>query len=87
MMRHMAVFCFGMPLANIFKAVTLTPAKAIGYEVTIGVLEVGREADITVLEVTDWEEVAEDSVGNKRTLEKIIKPKMVWKNGIMKKIM
>ena len=86
MMRHMAVFCFGMPLANIFKAVTLTPAKAIGYEVTIGVLEVGREADITILEVTDWAEVAEDSVENKRTLEKIMKTKTVWRNGIMKKM-
>ena len=75
-----------MPLADIIKAVTLTPATAVAYDDTIGVLEVGREADITVLEVVDEDEVAEDTVGNKKTLTKMIKAKMVWKNGNMQEI-
>lgn len=41
----------GMPLADVIRASTSTPAKAIGYADKIGTLEVGREADIAVLEI------------------------------------
>ena len=72
----------GMPLSDIIKAVTVTPAKAIGYGETIGVLEVGREADITLLEVVV--EVVEDAMGNIRTVMKIIQPRGVWRYEIRK---
>ena len=76
-----------MPVADIIKAVTLTPAKAIGYEETIGVLEVGKDADVTVLEIVDREEMVEDAVGNKRVLKQIFQPKFVWRKGIKKDIL
>ena len=73
-------------MSDIIKAVTVTPAKAIGYGETIGVLEVGREADITLLEVVEQEEVVEDAMGNQRTVMKMIQPRGVWRNGIRKNI-
>ena len=41
----------GMPLAEVIRASTSTPAKAIGYGDKIGCLQVGLEADIAVLEI------------------------------------
>jgi hypothetical protein len=41
----------GMPLAEVIRASTSTPAKAIGYADKIGTLRVGLEADVAVLEI------------------------------------
>ena len=41
----------GMPLAEVIRASTSTPAKAIGYADKIGTLKVGLEADVVVLEI------------------------------------
>ena len=41
----------GMPLAEVIRASTSTPAKAIGYAGKIGTLQVGLEADVAVLEI------------------------------------
>ena len=41
----------GMPLAEVIRASTSTPAKAIGYADKIGTLKVGLEADVAVLEI------------------------------------
>ena len=49
-------------------------------------LEVSREADITLLEVVEQEEVVEDAMGNQRTVMKMIQPRGVWRNGIRKNI-
>lgn len=41
----------GMPLAEVIRASTSTPAKSIGYAGKIGTLQVGLEADVAVLEI------------------------------------
>ena len=50
----------GMPLMEVVRAVTATPAKVIGWEGKIGHLAVGAVADITVLRRSEsplWLEV------------------------------
>jgi dihydroorotase len=43
----------GMPLTEVIRAVTSTPAKAIGWESKIGSLTPGKEADVTVLKLVE----------------------------------
>ena len=71
-----------MTLESVLKAVTLTPAKAVDMDKQIGVLDVDKETDVTVLKMIDQENMVEDAVGNKRTLKKAIMPIMVWRNGV-----
>ena len=56
----------GLELDDIITDCTVNAARAIGWEDRLGVLEVGREADVAVLEVLDEEATLEDSVGNRR---------------------
>ena len=55
---------------NCLKAVTQKPSEVIKRQHEIGSLNIGMEADVTILRLVDAEEVAEDSNGNKRTLKK-----------------
>lgn len=55
----------GMEEADIFRAVTSTPAKALGREAEWGCLETGRKADITVLEYSDEGFDLTDKAGNR----------------------
>ena len=57
----------GLELDEIIGNCTVNAARAIGWDDRIGVLEIGREADVAVLEVLDEEATLEDSVGNRRT--------------------
>lgn len=41
---------FGIPLADAVKAASYTPAKAIGMDKKIGVLDINRDADIVILD-------------------------------------
>lgn len=50
----------GMPLTEVIRAVTSTPAKAIGWESKIGSLTPGKEADITVLKLMEDPIMLED---------------------------
>ena len=63
-------------------AVTYTAAKAINRHGQIGVLCVGREADITVFKVnTDATEIGVDAFGKERTMKMVIEPKFVLRAG------
>jgi dihydroorotase len=53
----------GLPLAQVIAAATTTPAKVIGWDDRIGRLEVGREADLAVLELRAERTLLRDSVG------------------------
>lgn len=55
----------GMEEANIFRAVTSAPAKILGKETQWGSLEVGRKADIAVLEYADEGFAFTDKAGNR----------------------
>ena len=76
-----------MPLPDIIKAVTVSPAQAVGFQDTIGMLEIGKIADITALEIVEREVSVEDALGNIRNLTKIFVPKIVWRKGIRKDIL
>lgn len=54
----------GMREEDIFKAVTVTPARVLGKEEAWGGLSVGRTADIAVFEYTSEEFSLTDKAGN-----------------------
>ena len=53
----------GLSLERIIAACTNNPARAVGWHDRIGSLEVGREADIAVLQILDDPVMLRDSVG------------------------
>ncbi len=53
----------GLKIEEIIARCTINPARAIGWHDRIGSLEVGREADIAVLKITDEATTLRDSVG------------------------
>lgn len=73
----------GMPLYEIIKAVTSTPAKVIGKEDSVGSLGPGRMADVSVLRVREWGDGVqlEDCHLEMRKLTKVIEPVGVWREG------
>lgn len=75
-----------MPLTDIISAVTEAPARAVGWQDRLGLLQPGRQADITVLQLADADIMVEDSLGNKRKVNKTFIPKMVFKCGVLHKI-
>ncbi|HUC99464.1 MAG TPA: amidohydrolase/deacetylase family metallohydrolase [Candidatus Polarisedimenticolaceae bacterium] len=56
----------GLSLERIIAACTNNPARAVGWHDGIGSLEVGREADIAVLQILDDPVMLSDSVGVKK---------------------
>ena len=52
-----------MSLEEIIASCTVDAARAVGWQDRIGSLEVGREADIAVLQVVDGPVTLRDSVG------------------------
>ena len=71
----------GMPLVDIIKSVTSSPATAYGIEFETGSLTVGLPADVTVLKIEDCDVMLEDSVGQTRNVRERIKPIAVWREG------
>ena len=71
----------GMPLYNVIKAVTSTPASAIRRGHEIGSLAVGRLADITVLDLVDCDLPIEDCQSQMRRVKQYLSPVAVWRKG------
>jgi dihydroorotase len=71
----------GMPLEKVIQCSTLNPASAMGQQDYIGLLEVGRLADISLLELEDGEHELVDSEGAVRRARQRIMPVGVFKNG------
>jgi dihydroorotase len=63
----------GMPLPDVLAAVTSRPASAIGRVGEIGTLAVGAIADVTVLELVDEPLDVEDTMGNRRRLDRRVR--------------
>ncbi len=57
----------GLSLEQIIANCTVNPARAVGWQDRIGSLEVGREADIAVLQIVDEPTKLLDSVGGEMT--------------------
>eukprot|EP00093_Oithona_nana_P013343 13343.XXX_268142_265920_1 [CDS] Oithona nana genome sequencing. len=71
----------GMPIPKIIEASTWAPAKAINREDDLGSLSIGREADISLLQVRQHQQKMEDSFGVCKIVEETIVPKAVWRAG------
>ena len=76
----------GMPLANVIKASTTTPAETIGWNDRIGSLQPGLAADIAVFEVQEIDANAppllfEDCQAQLRQIHRRLVGRCVWKAG------
>ncbi|ESO88772.1 hypothetical protein LOTGIDRAFT_234374 [Lottia gigantea] len=71
----------GMPLKKVIGAVTSKAAEAIRKVESLGSLEIGREADITILKLIDCDIWLEDCHGKAENLKQILIPVAVWKGG------
>lgn len=70
----------GMPLIEIIKAVTSSPAHAYGLH-SIGSLSKGKDADVTVLSIEDCDVSLEDCISQTRNVKKRLKAVAVWRAG------
>jgi dihydroorotase len=82
LMGTMSIFlAMGMPLERMIEAATVAPARAIGREATCGSLAVGREADITVLELEDRPTAFTDCAGRQVQARRQLRPVMTFRGG------
>lgn len=72
----------GMPLIGVIKAVTMTPAAAIGRRDVIGSLGVGCSADITVVRIEKFDLDLEDCHAHIRRIKQRFILVAVWKDGV-----
>lgn len=72
----------GMPLGRIIQAVTSSAARAMGLVDRFGVLEAGRQADVTLLRRVDGEFDLVDVEGAIRKANQRLLPVAVFKNGV-----
>ncbi|HKY08319.1 MAG TPA: amidohydrolase/deacetylase family metallohydrolase [Candidatus Binatia bacterium] len=71
----------GLTLEQIIANCTINPARAIGWQDRIGSLEVGREADIAVLQVLDDPVALRDSLGAEKLHRQRIAAKWTVRAG------
>ena len=71
----------GMPLADVIRATTATPAAAVRREDRIGGLAAGRAADISVFELRDGRWALPDAAGATEVVEQLLIPRMVIRAG------
>lgn len=71
----------GLSLEQIIAACTIHPARAIGWQDRLGSLEVGREADIAVLQVVAESVKLKDSVGGEMIAQQRIAPRWTIRRG------
>ena len=71
----------GFTMEQVVTMSTLNPAKAVGLDGRLGTLGLGRQADISVLEVKSGDWVVYDVVGGSRTVEEAVVPVMAVKKG------
>ncbi|XP_060552566.1 deacetylase EF_0837-like isoform X1 [Ruditapes philippinarum] len=70
----------GMPLNEIIKSVTSSPARAYRLN-SIGSLSKGNDADVSILRIDDCDVSIEDCIGQTRHVKKRIVPVAVWRGG------
>jgi dihydroorotase len=72
----------GFTLEQVITMVTENPARALGEQDRLGSLAVGRQADISVLELREGSWAVYDTVGAKLPLETAIIPVLTVKRGV-----
>jgi dihydroorotase len=71
----------GWSLERIIAACTINPARAVGWQDRLGSLEVGREADIAVVQVVGESVKLKDSVGGEMIALQRIAPRWTIRRG------
>ena len=71
----------GMSLPEVVRSSTVNAAAAIGWQDRLGSLGVGRDADLTVLSMSDVDVDLEDCQGQVRRMRRRLKAEAVWKGG------
>ncbi len=71
----------GMGLADIIRASTTAPARAVRREDTLGALLPGREADLSLFELRSGHWALPDAAGATEIVEQILVPRMVVRGG------
>ncbi len=71
----------GMPLNEVVRASTITPAQAINWHDRIGTLNPGREADVAVLSLDPVDMLLEDCQAQMRRIRQRLVPCAVWRAG------
>jgi dihydroorotase len=71
----------GLSLDRIIADCTINAARAVGWHDRLGSLEVGREADIAVLQIADQPVKLRDSVGGERIFQKRIAARWTVRGG------
>ena len=78
-----AFLLLGMPLMEVIRCVTETPAKALGMEGRIGTLKPGAWGDIAVLKIADGSFPFNDTMGHVRTGRQLLYPVATFADGMM----
>jgi dihydroorotase len=71
----------GLPLADVIRATTSTPALAIGRADRAGTLTAGAIADLSVFELRAGHWALPDASGDTETIEQLLVPVMVIRAG------
>jgi dihydroorotase len=71
----------GLSTDQVIAACTINPASVIGWQDRIGSLEVGREADIAVLQLVDEPTKLRDCVGGEMTVKQRIAARCTIRHG------
>ena len=71
----------GLNLDQIIATCTVNPARVIGWQDRLGSIEVGREADLAVLELVDGSTQLRDSVGGELTADQRIAARWTIRAG------
>jgi dihydroorotase len=72
---------FGLPLEEVVRRGTATPAKILGYEGTVGTLKPGANADIAIFELRDGIFPLRDSDGNTVNAKRRLFAQLTIKDG------
>lgn len=82
LLRPMSEYlCMGMPLVEVIRACTQTPAKVMGMEGTIGTLTPGALADVAILKIVEKPVHFDDLMGNTFEADRLFVPQMTVKAG------
>lgn len=75
------VLALGYSLQEVIAAVTKAPAKVLGLEASLGALAVGRNADISILQLFDEECLFIDSENQQLVGRQLLRPKFTIQSG------
>jgi dihydroorotase len=76
----------GMPLYDVIRATTTTPALAIRRAGAIGALAAGRAADLSLFELRAGHWPLPDAAGETETVEQLLVPRMVISSGEVREL-